>query len=64
MKGELSVVEASKWMSSKELLGELTYFYVNNFTQSNRQLERYRQSMLARASEPGKEGLSSRGGAA
>jgi hypothetical protein len=45
MDGKYSVGEASAWMSSKALLGELTYFYVNNFTHSNRQLERYRQSM-------------------
>jgi hypothetical protein len=61
MTGEYSALEASRWMSSKELLGELTYFYVNNFTQSDRQLEQYRQSMLARASAPDKGGLFSGG---
>jgi len=61
MTGECSAVEASRWMSSKDLLGELTYFYVNNFTQSDRQLEQYRQSMLAHARAPGKGELFSGG---
>lgn len=46
MAGEPNPAEASQWMSSRELLGELTYFYVNNFTHTNRQLEQYRKAML------------------
>lgn len=41
------VISTSRWMSSAELLGELTYFYVNGFTQTRKQLERYRQKSLA-----------------
>jgi glycosyltransferase involved in cell wall biosynthesis len=47
MAGECGPEEGSRWMSSAELLGELTYFYVNGFTQTRKQLERYRQRSLA-----------------
>lgn len=53
MSGECDTSEASRWMSSPELLGELRYFYGNNFTQSHKQLERYRLEMLAHEASDG-----------
>jgi hypothetical protein len=47
MAGECGPEEGSDWMSSRELLGGLTYFYVNNFTHTNKQLEQYRCQMLS-----------------